>query len=498
MIYRFKIILIFLQFITLSWSQDCCEAADIAIDNCGGLGCYIPQCTENCEWEPIQCWSSTGYCWCVDEDGVEIEGTNTPSWEGLPDCEEHNQCNDSLLLLTMEDSWGDGWNGNTFCIEDDCTTLETGSEGTEEFCVNLEIENNVTCGGGSWPSEVFWILSDEDDSTLLIGGAPFEGCVGGSCDNNNFLEYHEFNHNGLIREYYLYQPDSLQNNAPLIFVLHGYSGSAQGMISYSGMNTIADENGFAVCYPQGIEDQTGYNFWNVGYSFHENQTVDDIDFLSSLAEYLQEEYNFSSQNTFSTGFSNGGDISYMLACEAPNIFSAIAPVAGCIMTWIYESCNPLLPTPVFEIHGTNDNVTWWGGDPNDVGGWGPYIGTEEGIDFWVDINGCTNSEDIPLPNTNTINHRYFDCDNNAEVWLYEVVGGGHDWPEYASQDIWNFFSQYTFNLGDVNNDGSVNIQDIILTINLVLNNEYNELADLNSDETIDILDIVQLVNIILN
>ena len=103
-----------------------------------------------------------------------------------------------------------------------------------------------------------------------------------------------------------------------------------------------------------------------------------------------------------------------------------------------------------------------------------------------------------MPNTNTINHRYFDCDNNSEVWLYEVVGGGHDWPEYASQDIWNFFSQYTFNLGDVNNDGSVNIQDIILTINLVLNNEYNELADLNSDETIDILDIVQLVNIILN
>ncbi len=52
--------------------------------------------------------------------------------------------------------------------------------------------------------------------------------------------------------------------------------------------------------------------------------------------------------------------------------------------------------------------------------------------------------------------------------------------------------------GDINGDFSVNIQDIILTINLVLNNEYNILADLNSDETIDILDIVQLVNIILN
>ena len=52
--------------------------------------------------------------------------------------------------------------------------------------------------------------------------------------------------------------------------------------------------------------------------------------------------------------------------------------------------------------------------------------------------------------------------------------------------------------GDANLDDTINIQDIILTINLVLNNEYNVLADLNLDETIDVLDIVQLVNIILN
>ena len=90
MIYRFKIILLLLPLITFSLSQDCCEAVDIATDNCGGLGCYIPQCTENCEWEPMQCWSSTGYCWCVDVNGVEIPGTSTPSWQGYPDCEEFN------------------------------------------------------------------------------------------------------------------------------------------------------------------------------------------------------------------------------------------------------------------------------------------------------------------------------------------------------------------------------------------------------------------------
>ena len=75
--------------------ENCCQEADTATNDCGGVGCYIPQCTEDCMWEPMQCWGSTGYCWCVDESGVEIEGTSTPSWEGLPDCEEHfEECED--------------------------------------------------------------------------------------------------------------------------------------------------------------------------------------------------------------------------------------------------------------------------------------------------------------------------------------------------------------------------------------------------------------------
>ena len=53
-------------------------------------------------------------------------------------------------------------------------------------------------------------------------------------------------------------------------------------------------------------------------------------------------------------------------------------------------------------------------------------------------------------------------------------------------------------LGDINGDSLINIQDIIIAINLILSNEYNNLADVNNDESIDILDIVQIVNIILN
>ena len=63
---------------------------------------------------------------------------------------------------------------------------------------------------------------------------------------------------------------------------------------------------------------------------------------------------------------------------------------------------------------------------------------------------------------------------------------------------WHIFNTLEFISGDINGDNSINIQDIILTVNLVLNNEYNIIADLNLDGTINILDIIQLVNIILN
>jgi len=142
---------------------------------------------------------------------------------------------------------------------------------------------------------------------------------------------------GRSRQYFLHRSFSLPADAPLVFVLHGYSGSAASMKNWSGMNKIAEDNGFAVCYPQGINDDWNNSFWNVGYEFHNNETVDDVEFITTLAQYLQNTYNLSTENTFCTGMSNGGDMSYLLACQASDVFKAVAPVAGCMMEWITTS-----------------------------------------------------------------------------------------------------------------------------------------------------------------
>ena len=279
-------------------------------------------------------------------------------------------------------------------------------------------------------------------------------------------ELHQFSHDGLNREYYLYIPESLVMGAPLLFVFHGYSGSATGIMNYSEFNEVADENGFAVCYPQGLIDDWDYAFWNVGYDWHSNETVDDLGFSTSLAQYLHTEYNLSSQNTFSTGMSNGGDMSYLLACQASDVFKAVAPVAGCMMTWIYDSCVPTSPIPVFEIHGTEDDVTWWdGADENNNDGYGPWESVDTTFEFWTQMNSCTGFTIDTLPDLDmsdgsyVVSHKNTNGINNNEVWLYEIVNGGHDWPGVwgnmdisTGEEIWNFFENFINNDLDILDD----------------------------------------------
>ena len=149
--------------------------------------------------------------------------------------------------------------------------------------------------------------------------------------------------------------------------------------------------------------------------------------------------------------SNGADMSYRLACEASSVFKAVASVAGCMFEWAINSCSPDNPIPVFEIHGTNDNITLWEGDAYYY--YGAYVGVETTFEFWSQLNVTTESIIDTLPNLDTqdgsyvISHKNINGINNNEVWLYEVVNGGHHWPGAygnmdisASDEIWYFFN----------------------------------------------------------
>ena len=119
-------------------------------------------------------------------------------------------------------------------------------------------------------------------------------------------EHYTMKNQGLEREYYLYRPEGLKAGAPLVIVLHGYGGSAQN--GKKAMMDVADRNGFAVCYPQGIKDPKGKPGWNVRYPSQEGMRTDDVKFIIALSKELQKRFSLSAKNTFLTGMSNGGDI----------------------------------------------------------------------------------------------------------------------------------------------------------------------------------------------
>ena len=271
-------------------------------------------------------------------------------------------------------------------------------------------------------------------------------------------QYTSFEHDGLTRQYIYYEPENLNEQMPLVFVMHGYTGDANSIRNYSEMNDFADQYGFAVCYPRGTVDTGGNRFWNVGYAFHPNETVDDVGFLTQLAQYLQQSNGLNPDYTFATGMSNGGEMCYMLACQGYDTFKAVAPVAGMILQDILDDCDAAPAIPVFEIHGSQDGVTPLAGDPDNNDGWGSYPSIADTIDYFVEKNNCTTLVEGTVPNTDTsdgsfiVSEKYIYGINQNEVWYYKVVGGGHDWPGSggnmdieAGEQAWLFFQNYIDN-----------------------------------------------------
>ena len=283
-------------------------------------------------------------------------------------------------------------------------------------------------------------------------------CEKNTDENNSTIEITYpydffFDHNGVNRLYTLYKPDNLKEKAPLVFVLHGYTSNSTNIMNYSKMNEIADQNGFMVCYPQGTTNiYTGQTHWNA--NLKEMSSVTDSEFLTDLAKKLQAEFNLSEKNTFACGMSNGGFMSYTLGCERSDTFKAIASITGTMSGYDWNNCNPN-KVPVLQISGTNDMVVPMDGSMSSNGGWGGAPKIQDIMNYWGDINECTQTQTQNLPDSNKTDNSYVsiekkvDCFNNHQVWFYTVYGGAHTWPGAwgnmdinASEEIWDFFSRY--------------------------------------------------------
>ena len=261
-----------------------------------------------------------------------------------------------------------------------------------------------------------------------------------------------FKFDGLDRSYILHKPKNFDKNSPLVFMLHGFGSSSMNIMSYSQMNLIADQNGFMVCYPQGSRLETGQSHWNANLDM---SSVNDIGFLSSLAKLIQKNYAVNPENTFVSGMSNGGFMSYTLACEKPDIFKAIASITGTMSGRDWQNCKPSFNIPIMQISGTEDKTVPWDGTMSTAYGWGGAPHIVKVVDFWAEKNGCNVDEKINFPDLDHSDKSTVSLvkkkgsPKNNQVWFYTVDGGGHDWPGSwgnrdvsATEEIWKFFNHH--------------------------------------------------------
>jgi len=275
-------------------------------------------------------------------------------------------------------------------------------------------------------------------------------------------------HDGLTRTYSYYLPANFNQSKfyPLVFNLHGYGSNGDQQEFYGDFRKIADTAGFILVHPNGtVFPQTTQQFWNVGLVGSSN--VDDVGFIHAIIDTLSKVYSIDADRIFSTGMSNGGFMSYHLACVS-NRFAAIASVTGSMTLLTQVLCKNAQPIPVMEIHGDADAVVNYNGSTG-------VLAIPEVLDFWIQKNGLDKQKliksSVPdINKTDGATAELYIYPGTNEVQHYKVINGAHTWPGSpfvigttcqdfnASLEIWKFFSKYKRNLVSSEDLTNLNIE----------------------------------------
>src|SRR5262245_43891879 len=226
---------------------------------------------------------------------------------------------------------------------------------------------------------------------------------------------------------------------PVIIALHGYSDFGVGIESYYGIQPLADEWGFLYAHPDGIADSTGSQFWNATdyfccYPNHPDPAPpqpDDSTYLKLILEEIEAQFNVDRDRVCFCGHSNGGAMSYRMACDHADRVTAIASQAGGTFD-DPSACIPSTPVHVLQIHGTADSLVPYGGGTRSGRKQPGAVGS---VERWAEYDGCstsgaTSSERLDLvsdiPGAETTVSLYSEgCRPEGSVELWSMAGADH-------------------------------------------------------------------------
>jgi polyhydroxybutyrate depolymerase len=256
---------------------------------------------------------------------------------------------------------------------------------------------------------------------------------------------------GERRRYLVYVPESYnpEHLTPLVINIHGFVQWPANQMQVSQWNALADQHGFIVVYPSG----TGFPLrWRVT-----DEPGKEVAFLSDLIRVLEGEYTIDSSRIYANGLSNGGAMTFLLACRLPERITAVGMVAGAFRSTC-EDNSQRRPVPAIFFHGKEDPlVPYEGGEYGRAGM--PFPNIPEFVAAYAQLNGCHPTPTTLMETGNVTGIRYSDCHQDADVVFYTIADGGHTWPggsplpEWiagktsqeidATQLMWEFFQEFS-------------------------------------------------------
>jgi polyhydroxybutyrate depolymerase len=244
-------------------------------------------------------------------------------------------------------------------------------------------------------------------------------------------------HDGLARAYRVHVPAKYDpaRPAPLLVALHGGGGNMnlQANDALYGQISKSESEGYVAVFPNGFSRLPGGRLatWNAGNccGAARDRQVDDVGFIRQVVAAVAQQMNIDRTRVYATGMSNGAMMAYRLACEASDVFSAIAPVAGTDNT---RQCAPARPVAVLHIHAKDDSHVRFGGgagpDSVSLSQVTDYVSVPATIAKWAKLDGCTAAPRRVLEKPGAYCEAYASCNGGTRVQLCVTESGGHSWP----------------------------------------------------------------------
>ena len=230
---------------------------------------------------------------------------------------------------------------------------------------------------------------------------------------------------GVTRSYQMFVPSSVQSAVParVIIALHPVPGNSGDMRGISAFDQVARLLETIMVYPNATLDWAE----DCDCSSADAQGVDDVQFMRDILDHVETTHAVDRSSVYLTGYSQGGRMAQNVACKMAGEISGLAVVAASMSRSLGNDCAPQGRVPFLMIHGTEDAVYPFLGSAGSVA-------ARDVVSFWGGVNGCSpqpsaiNVLDEQNDGTTVNVEQYQDCGGGTEVEFYEVVEGGHTWP----------------------------------------------------------------------